>query len=174
MVFQRSLAGGETVYASAEARISGLPGFAENAAGLDWCVVDAGDTLHVHLAPDFSLPAALGAAGKLWDLAASLTGPIDASLSVATGPALDTAAVLVPVGTTAPAEAASLARLPVPALEEGAEAIWDRLAHIARRVQARTREGRILGAAISYRGRGRLIGPISGDLLIRFGVSSWR
>ncbi len=174
MVFQQTLPGGETLYASAETAIAGAAGLAEAAAALDWCVIAGPETLHLHLARDAVLPAGLGAPTPLWELAASLTGKVDATLAVASGPALDAAAVLVPLGGPATAEATALARMPVAAVEEGPDSVWDRLAPIARRAQALTREGRLLAAALTFRGRGRLIGPITGDLLIRFGVSSWR
>lgn len=174
MVFQRSLGQGKTLYASTETAIADESGLAGAAAGLDWAVIDVGDTLHVHLAPGAALPPGLGGPTPLWELAASLTGPQDATLAIASGPALDAAAVLVPLGAPALAEATALARLPVPALDDGPNAAWDRLAPIARRAQALARDRRLLAAALTYKGRGRLIGPIAGDLLLRFGVSTWR
>lgn len=174
MVFQRALPDGGTLHASEPTPIESVTALAEAPAALAWLVIDAGDTLHLHLAPDTGLPSGLGTPGLLWDLAASLTGPLTASLAVASGKALDAAAVLAPLGGAAATEAAALARMPVPALEDGPEAVWDRLAHAARRAQSLIRESRLTAAALSYRGRGRLIGPLTGDRLIRFGVSAWR
>lgn len=176
MTMHRTLADGAIFHASAEipAEIESAAEAAAAAAALDWSVIVQDGALQLRLARGISLPAALGAASRAWELAASLIGPIEVALAVATGPALDAAAVLTPLGGNAPAEAAALARMPLPALEEGPDVIWDRLGHAARRAQTLIREGRIRAAALTFRGRGRLIGPISGDLLLRFGVSAWR
>ena len=32
----------------------------------------------------------------------------------------------------------------------------------------------LIAAALTWRGRGRIVGPLRPDLLIRFGVSTWR
>ena len=54
------------------------------------------------------------------------------------------------------------------------DAIWDGLSAGARRASA-LREARLLRAAvIGLKGRGRTIGPVDGDKLLRFGVSEWR
>ncbi len=172
MTVSRVLPGGGALLASADADLATPADLA--ASGLDWAVIAAGEVLHLHLGPGAALPPGLVGQAPVWELAAGLIGPLDATLAVAGGPALDRAAVLTPLDGPAAAEAAALARLPVPALEEGAEAIWDRLAHAARRAQALLRERRLIAAALTFRGRGRLIGPVSGDLLIRFGVSTWR
>lgn len=140
----------------------------------DWCAIAEAGALHLILASGRSLPPGTGDASPLWELAGSLTGPLQASLALATGPALDAAAVLTPLNAPAVTEAAALARLPVPALEDGPDAIWDRLSHAARRTQTLMREGRILAAALTFKGRGRLIGSLNGNLLLRFGVSAWR
>ncbi len=144
------------------------------AKGLDWCAIADEGALHLILAEGQSLPHGAGDASALWELARSLTGPVQASLALATGPALDIAAVLSPLNAPAVTEAAALARLPVPALEDGPDAAWDRLAHAARRAQVLMREGRLHAAALTFKGRGRLIGPLNGNLLLRFGVSAWR
>ncbi len=141
---------------------------------LDWCTIAEDGALHLILADGQSLPPGTGEASPLWELAGSLTGPLQTSLAVATGPALDAAAVLTPLNAPAVTEAAALARLPVPALDDGPDAIWDRLAHATRRAQSLMREGRLLAAALTFRGRGRIIGPLNGNLLLRFGVSAWR
>ncbi|MFT3808939.1 MAG: hypothetical protein QM698_03410 [Micropepsaceae bacterium] len=144
------------------------------AEGLDWCAIAEDGALHLILAAGQTLPPGTGDASALWELGSSLSGPLQASLALATGPALDIAAILAPLNAPAVTEAAALARLPVPALDDGPDAAWDRLAHAARRAQALMREGRILAAALTFKGRGRLIGPLNGNLLLRFGVSAWR
>jgi len=54
------------------------------------------------------------------------------------------------------------------------ETIWDALSAGMRRASA-LREKRLLrAAALSLKGRGRTLGPIDGDRLLRFGVSEWR
>ena len=54
------------------------------------------------------------------------------------------------------------------------EAIWDALSASVRQASA-LRDRRLLSAAaLGFRGRGRTIGPIDGDRLLRFGVSEWR
>lgn len=54
------------------------------------------------------------------------------------------------------------------------EAIWEALSAGVRRGSA-LREARLLRAAvIGLKGRGRTIGPVDGDKLLRFGVSEWR
>jgi hypothetical protein len=172
MSVQRTLKSGETLFASTDTGLETLKDL--ESAEPAWCVIEGQGVLHVKLGPDTALPAGIGAPTPLWNLAASLTGPFTASLAIATGPALDAAGVVTPLGADAAAEASALARHPVPTLEDGADAIWDRLAHIARRAQSLTKDRRILAAALTFKGRGRLIGPITGDLLIRFGVSTWR
>lgn len=174
MSFQRALNDGGTIHASSETPIDSLAALAAAQSIPAWLVIDTGDTLHLHLARETSLPSGLGMSGLLWDLAASLTGPLTASLALASGKALDAAAILTPLGAPAAAEASALARMPVPALEDGPDAVWDRLAHAARRAQTLIRDRRLIAAALTYRGRGRLLGPLSGDRLIRFGVSAWR
>lgn len=144
------------------------------AQALDWALIEDGQTLHLHLADGVALPPGLGGSSLVWELARSLAGPLDVSIAVATGPAVDIAAVVAALGAPAMAEAVSLARMPIPTLDDGPAAIWDRLSHAARRAQALGKEGRLQAAALAFRGRGRLVGPITGDLLIRFGVSAWR
>lgn len=54
------------------------------------------------------------------------------------------------------------------------EAIWDALSASARQASA-LRDRRLLSAAaLGFKGRGRTIGPVDGDRLLRFGVSEWR
>ncbi len=176
MTSRKSLAGGAVFHGSGEisAAAQTVAVALAEAAALDWAVIDQGGTLELRLTAGVSLPAALGAEGRVWELAASLTGPMEVTLAVASGPALDAAGVVAPPGGDALAVAPALARMPLPALDDGPEVVWDRLAHAARRAQSLLRERRMLAAALTFRGRGRLIGPIAGDLLIRFGVSAWR
>ena len=70
--------------------------------------------------------------------------------------------------------AAALATLPVAAEGEGADAVWDRLAAGARRAAVLRNQKTLIAAAFAWRGRGRVVGPLNPDLLIRFWVSSWR
>ncbi|HEX7777385.1 MAG TPA: hypothetical protein VF449_12740, partial [Parvibaculum sp.] len=52
--------------------------------------------------------------------------------------------------------------------------IWEALSKAMRRASA-LREKRLLRAAVfALKGRGRTLGPIDGDRLVRFGVSEWR
>jgi hypothetical protein len=52
--------------------------------------------------------------------------------------------------------------------------IWEALSKAMRRASA-FREKRLLrAAAFALKGRGRTLGPIDGDRLVRFGVSEWR
>ncbi|NIJ41101.1 hypothetical protein FHS78_001382 [Parvibaculum indicum] len=54
------------------------------------------------------------------------------------------------------------------------DAIWDALSSGVRRAAA-LREARLLrAAALGLKGRGRTVGPVDGDKLLRFGVSEWR
>ncbi|MBX3507788.1 MAG: hypothetical protein KF714_03315 [Parvibaculum sp.] len=54
------------------------------------------------------------------------------------------------------------------------ELIWDALSASVRQASA-LRDRRLLSAAaLGFRGRGRTIGPVDGDRLLRFGVSEWR
>lgn len=63
-----------------------------------------------------------------------------------------------------------------PALDVRAlnEEIWDRLSEAVRRGRTLASQGRIHAAVIALRGRGRIVGPVSPDLLIQFGVSAFR
>lgn len=54
------------------------------------------------------------------------------------------------------------------------EAVWQALSAAVRRASA-LREKRLLrAAALGLKGRGRIVGPVDGDRLLRFGVSEWR
>ncbi|MBX3496439.1 MAG: hypothetical protein KF769_09375 [Parvibaculum sp.] len=54
------------------------------------------------------------------------------------------------------------------------EAVWQALSAGVRRASA-LREKRLLrAAALGLKGRGRTVGPVDGDRLLRFGVSEWR
>ncbi|WP_422003629.1 hypothetical protein [Pyruvatibacter mobilis] len=61
-----------------------------------------------------------------------------------------------------------------PGGELTAEAVWDALGEGARVASALRAGGHLKSAVLTFRGRGRAIGPIDGDRLLRFGVSSWR
>ena len=173
MTVQKILADGATLLASEQTGICAIADLAEAGSGPDWCLISQGETLHLRLGPGVTLPPGAAGAGRAGELACSLAGPLAVSLAVASGPALDAAGIVTPLGPAA-AEAQAFARLPVPALDEGPEAAWDRLAVAVRRAQALARERRLVAAALAYRGRGRLVGPLAGDLLLRFGVSAWR
>lgn len=90
------------------------------------------------------------------------------------GSSFDRVAVVVPRGVDAIETATALANLPVPDAGETAGEIWDRLALGVRRAMALKNQSLLMAAAIAWRGRGRVVGPLNPDLLIRFGVSSWR
>lgn len=64
----------------------------------------------------------------------------------------------------------------VPAVsgEPTVEAVFEALSKGARAASALRRAGHLRAAVISLRGRGRVIGPLDGDRLLRFGVSDWR
>ena len=61
-----------------------------------------------------------------------------------------------------------------PVGEPTAEAVWDALAPGARAASALRSAGYLKSAVLTFRGRGRAIGPIEGDRLLRFGMSRWR
>lgn len=152
---------------------------AASLAAPGWHVLSDPGGLHLHLPQGVTLPPEAGTSDLAWDVARSLfvpdTGtPLRASLASASGAALDAVVVVTTLGGAAASLAQTLAAMPVPALEAGADAIWDRLGHAARRAQTLRAEGRLVAAALAFRGRGRLIGGLRGDLLIRFGVSAWR
>lgn len=54
------------------------------------------------------------------------------------------------------------------------EAIWDALSKGVRALLPLREASMVRAGILSMRGRGRLIGPIAGDRLLRFGVSDWR
>lgn len=54
------------------------------------------------------------------------------------------------------------------------EAVWDALSGAARRGRTLLDRGGIKAAALTLKGRGRVIGRIKGDALLRIGVSEWR
>jgi hypothetical protein len=55
-----------------------------------------------------------------------------------------------------------------------AELVWQALS-VSVRQAAFLRDKRFLGAAaLGFKGRGRTVGPVDGDRLLRFGVSEWR
>ena len=58
--------------------------------------------------------------------------------------------------------------------ELSAEVVWDVLSSGARAAAALRTAGHLRAAVLTFRGRGRVIGPLDGDRLLRFGVSSWR
>jgi len=54
------------------------------------------------------------------------------------------------------------------------EVVWEALSAAVRRANV-LRERRLLRvAALGLKGRGRIVGPVDGDRLLRFGVSEWR
>ena len=87
---------------------------------------------------------------------------------------MDLVGVATPVGEDAVRIANLLARMPVAVTGQNSEAVWDHLAVVARAAKAMVADRQILAAALTWRGRGRLIGPLNGDILLRFGVSAWR
>jgi len=54
------------------------------------------------------------------------------------------------------------------------ELVWEALSLSVRRGTALREKKLLRAAALGLRGRGRTIGPIDGDRLLRFGVSEWR
>lgn len=54
------------------------------------------------------------------------------------------------------------------------EAVWDGLSGAARLGRTLLDRGAIKAAAITLKGRGRVLGRLKGDALLRFGVSEWR
>ncbi|BCW89595.1 hypothetical protein sos41_27610 [Alphaproteobacteria bacterium SO-S41] len=180
----RDLSGGGRLISGAATAIDGaaepltvLAAAAESAPAA-WHVLASGGALLLYLPPGAAIPLEAGDSDFAWEVARSLvpTGiePLRVAIAVAQGTALDAAAVVGPWDQPAAALAAGLATMPLPTLEEGPNAVWDRLGHAARRAQTLQKEGRIVAAALTFRGRGRLIGGLRGDLLIRFGVSAWR
>jgi hypothetical protein len=124
----------------------------------------------------WSGPLAAAPAGLLADLAAGLssTGVRQASLAVLQGGAVDVVGVAAPAGEDVGHIASLLARTPVVVAGQDSEAVWDHLAVVARTAKTLMAERQIIAVALTFRGRGRLIGPLNGDLLLRFGVSMWR
>jgi len=61
-----------------------------------------------------------------------------------------------------------------PAGELSPEVVWDALGNGARAASALRAAGHLKSAVLTFRGRGRMIGPVDGDRLLRFGVSNWR
>jgi hypothetical protein len=143
-----------------------------------WVVLAAGKELHIQLLPGIAVPLDAGPGGDLrWDLARSLVPRGDltrVTIAVAPGPPLDWAGVVAPFGGPAFDLARQLASMAAASSDFGREAAWDRLASPAKRAQAQQRDQSLIAAALTYRGRGRLIGPLRGDLLVCFGVSAWR
>lgn len=52
--------------------------------------------------------------------------------------------------------------------------VWEQLSKGVKLASTWKASGQLEAAVIAWRGRGRIIGPIHGDLLMRFGVSTWR
>lgn len=59
---------------------------------------------------------------------------------------------------------------PIPPAEE----IWDALSRGVRVLLPLREANMVRAGVLALRGRGRLIGPIAGDRILRFGVSDWR
>ena len=166
-----------TAIAGAEDSVPLLAAAAE-AAPASWHVLSSGGALLLYRPPGAAIPLDAGDSDFAWEVARNVVPagaePLRVAIAVARGTALDAAAVVAPWDQRVAALASGLAAMPLPALEEGPDAVWDRLGHAARRAQALLKEGRLTAAALTFRGRGRLIGGLRGDLLIRFGVSTWR
>lgn len=77
------------------------------------------------------------------------------------------AAAFIADGTTAPA----LGREAGP---PSPEAIWDGLAAGMKRARGLSEKRLLRACVLALKGRGRTLGPIDGDRLLRFGVSEWR
>lgn len=60
----------------------------------------------------------------------------------------------------------------VPVMEP--DLIWEALSRGVRLASALKSKGLLRACVLTLKGRGRLIGPIEGDRLLRFGVSQWR
>lgn len=114
--------------------------------------------------------------GLIADLAAgvSASGITQAALAVAPGSMAELIGVVTPAGADAGRFASLLATMPAAVPANDAEAAWDHLAVIARAAKTMLADRQIIAAALTFRGRGRLIGPLDGDVLLRFGVSAWR
>jgi len=143
-----------------------------------WVVLAAGEELHVQLLRGASVPADAGPGSDLrWEMARALDvigGDMTrVTIAVAGGPALDHAGVATEFGRDAARMARQLAALSVIS-EAGPEMAWDRLSAPVRRAQTLQREEGLLAAVLTYRGRGRVVGRLRRDMLMRFGVSAWR
>lgn len=108
------------------------------------------------------------------DIAAALDLGGDFAFALAEGSSFDRVAVVVPDGVDAVKAATGLANFPVNQIGDGADAVWDRLAAGVRRAAVLRDQKTLVAAAFAWRGRGRILGPLRADLLIRFGVSTWR
>lgn len=132
-----------------------------------------------------AFPANLDAPdGMVFELLRSLDAPISLKGDVG-GVAVVTAdnwsASAEAVGVVA--RSAALAQLCASAIEKSItrpagelspEVVWDVLGAGARVASALRAAGHLRGAVLTFRGRGRVIGPLEGDRLLRFGVSNWR
>ncbi|GAA6154780.1 hypothetical protein NBRC116588_02530 [Pyruvatibacter sp. HU-CL02332] len=122
--------------------------------------------------------------GMTFELLRSLDAPIAlkgerGGVAVVTAPNWSASAEAVGVV----ARSSSLAQLCASAIEKtvsrpdgelSPEVVWDALGDGARAASALRSAGYLKSAVLTFRGRGRAIGPIDGDRLLRFGVSSWR
>lgn len=54
------------------------------------------------------------------------------------------------------------------------EDIWEALSRGVKALLPLRQANIVTGGILAFRGRGRLVGPVSGDGLLRFGVSDWR
>jgi len=101
-------------------------------------------------------------------------GVLAAEMALATSVSLADAGKAVPVeGPVGAVLGTPLALLTPPASLE-AEAIWDALSAAARVASAARQAGRLRRAVLTLNGRGRIIGSLDGNRLLRFGVSEWR
>ena len=114
------------------------------------------------------------------DMLAAFTPPLfpfTGGVATATAQPPDIVSVVAPsaaaAATAAQAIGAAIAT-PGSVPPGDADAIWEALSRGARLAQQFRASRRIAAAAMTWKGRGRTVGPVNGDLLVRFGVSAWR
>lgn len=114
------------------------------------------------------------------DMLAAFTPPLfpfTGGVATATAHPPDIVSVVAPSAAAAAtaAQAIGAAIAPPGSVPPGdADAIWEALSRGARLAQQFRASRRIAAAAMTWKGRGRTVGPVNGDLLVRYGVSAWR
>ncbi len=143
-----------------------------------WLAAAEPGLLHVHAIAAAPLPPDAGGSDPLWEIARALAPPdgrpLRATIARGAGALADAVAVVVPLGQDASAALRRLTDGPAEVRADAADAAHERLSDLMRRADPLRRRGELVACAVAFKGRGRVAGPLRPDLLIRFGVSSWR